>query len=142
MTLWQWGLIALAVLVLVGAACTAALTVIKRRLRRLSDHAPEVRILCQALIDDSRVLPHHKLVFRALARYLDLPLDLIPDFVPIIGRLDDQLITALAIRIAIRSANADLIRQHWPGPQPPPKSLLRHARARQRSRAVSASAPV
>lgn len=141
MTVWQWGLIALATLVLAGAASATTLAVIKRRIRRLSDHAPEVRILCQALINDPRVLPHHKLVLRALARYLDLPLDLIPDFIPIIGRLDDQLITALAIRTAMRFANADLIRQHWPGPQPPPKSILRHAKGHTRSSAVSASVP-
>jgi uncharacterized membrane protein YkvA (DUF1232 family) len=140
MALWQWGLIALATLVLLGAASAAALALIKRRVSRLSSHAPEVRILCGALIDDPRVLPHHKLVLRALARYLDLPLDLIPDFIPIIGRLDDALITALAIRTAMRSANAELIRQYWPGVEPPPKSILRHAKGRTRSSAVSASA--
>ena len=142
MTLWQWGLIALATLVLLGVAAGAALAVLKCRVRRLSDHAPEVRILCEALIDDPRVLPHHKLILRALARYLDLPLDLIPDFIPIVGRLDDALITALAIRTALRSANAELIRQHWPGPQPPPNGILRRAKGRTRSSSASASAAV
>src|SRR3954452_16922103 len=124
MTLWQWGLIALATLALAGLAATAAVALIKRKASKLADQATEIRVLCQGLIDDPRVLPHHRLVLRALARYLDLPLDLIPDFIPIIGRLDDALITALAIRIAMRSANAQLIRQHWPGPQPPPKAIL------------------
>lgn len=143
MTLWEWGLIALASIALLGAAAATALTMIKRRVRRLSDHAPEVRILCRSLIDDPRVLPHHKLVLRALAWYLELPLDLIPDFIPIIGRLDDALITALAIRTAMRSANAELIRQHWRGPQPPPKSILRRAKGRTRSStALSPSAPI
>jgi uncharacterized membrane protein YkvA (DUF1232 family) len=142
MTLWQWGLIALTTLALLGVASAAALAVIKRRVRRLSDYAPEVRVLCQLLADDPRVLPHHKLVLRGLGRYLDLPLDLIPDFIPVIGRLDDALITALAMRAALRAANADLIRQYWPGPQPPPKSILRRAKGRTRSSAVSASAPV
>jgi uncharacterized membrane protein YkvA (DUF1232 family) len=139
MTLWQWGLIALGTLVVLAAASAAAVTLIKRRMRRLSDHAPEIRVLCQALIDDPRVLPHHRLVLRALARYLDLPLDVIPDFIPVIGRLDDALITALAIRTAMRSANAELIRQHWPGPQPPPKSMLRRAKGRTRPAGASAS---
>ncbi len=85
---------------------------------------------------------NHKLVLRALARYLDLPLDLIPDFIPIIGRLDDALITALAIRAAMRAANAELIRQYWPGSQPPPNGILRHAKGRTRSSAPSASVPV
>ena len=139
MTLWQWGLIALATLVLLGATAAAAIALVKRRVRRLNAYAPEIRILCHGLIDDPRVLPHHRLVLRALARYLELPVDLIPDFIPIIGRLDDALITALAIRAALRAANADLIRQYWPGPQPPPKSILRRAKGRTRSRAASAS---
>jgi uncharacterized membrane protein YkvA (DUF1232 family) len=136
MTLWQWGLIALVTLAALGLAVAAMLALIKRRASRLADHAPEIRILCQGLIDDPRVLPHHRFVLRALVRYLELPLDLIPDFIPIVGRLDDALITALAIRVAMRSANAELIRQYWPGPQPPPKSLLRRAKGRARSAAV------
>jgi uncharacterized membrane protein YkvA (DUF1232 family) len=130
MTIWQWALIVLAAFVLFTATCAAALALIKRRVSRLADHAPEIRVLCRALIDDPRVLPYHKLVLRALTRYLALPLDLIPDFIPLIGRLDDALITALVIRAAMRFSNADLIRQHWPGPQPPPKSLLRRAKGR------------
>ena len=142
MTLWQWGLIALATLAVLLGASVATLALIKRKASRLARHAADVSILCRRLIDDPRVLPHHKLALRALARYLDLPLDLIPDFIPIIGRLDDALITAVAIRTALRCANADLIRQHWPGPQPPPNSVLRRAKGRTRSAALSASASV
>jgi uncharacterized membrane protein YkvA (DUF1232 family) len=142
MTLWEWGLIALATFVLLGLAAAATIALIKRKAGRLADQAPAIRVLCEGLIDDPRVLPHHKLVLRALARYLDLPLDLIPDFIPIIGRLDDALITALAIRVAMRSANAELIRQHWPGPQPPPRSILRRAKGRARSATVYGSARV
>jgi uncharacterized membrane protein YkvA (DUF1232 family) len=142
MTVWQWGLIALTTLVLLGLAAAATLALIKRNAGRLADQTPEIRVLCHGLIDDPRVLPHHRLVLRALARYLELPLDLIPDFIPIAGRLDDALVTALAIRIAMRSANAELIRQHWPGPQPPPKSILRRAKGRTRPAIVSALAKV
>jgi uncharacterized membrane protein YkvA (DUF1232 family) len=140
MHLWQWGLIALATLAVLGAACALTISLIKRRANRLANQAPQILILCQALTKDPRVLPHHRLILRALARYLELPLDLIPDFIPIIGRLDDALITALAIRTAMRSANAELIRQHWPGPQPPPSSLLRRAKGQTRSSAPAAAA--
>jgi uncharacterized membrane protein YkvA (DUF1232 family) len=139
MTFWQWGLIALAILSLLGAAAVVTIALIKRKAGRLAAQAPQIRTLCQALIDDPRVRPHHKLVLRALAYYLDLPLDLIPDFIPVVGRLDDALIVALAIRTALRSANAELIRQHWPGPQRPPSSILRRAKGRTRQ-AVSAPA--
>ena len=133
MTLWEWGLLALAVFALFGFAAAATLALIKRRASRLADQAPEIRVLCDGLIGDPRVLPHHRFVLRALVRYLELPLDLIPDFIPVVGRLDDALITSLAIRVALRSANAELIRQHWPGPQRPPKSILRRAKGRVRS---------
>ena len=142
MHLWQWGLIALGTLALAVATSATTIAIIKRKASRLADQAPQIRALCQVLIDDPRVLPHHKLVLRALARYLALPLDLIPDFIPIIGRLDDALITALAIRTAMRAANAELIRQHWPGPQPPPNSLLRRAKGRTRATSVSGLDPV
>jgi uncharacterized membrane protein YkvA (DUF1232 family) len=139
MTTWQWVLIGLAPFVLLGVGAVATLALIKRRASRLADQSAQIRVVCHALIDDPRVLPHHKLVLRVLARYLDLPLDLIPDFIPLVGRLDDALVTGLAIRAAMRSANADLIRQHWPGPQPPPKSILRRARGRTRTTVVTSS---
>lgn len=142
MTLWQWGLIALATLTLFGAACFATLALIKRRARGLARHAPDCIILCRRLVDDPRVPARHKLLLRALAGYLALPLDAIPDFIPIIGRLDDALIVALAMRTPLRSADAELIRQHWPGPQPPPNSILRRAKGRTRSATAWRSASV
>lgn len=142
MTLWQWGLIGLGLIAVLATAAAVTLTLIKRSARRLAGHAPEVRVLCHALINDPRVLPHHKLLLRALIRYLELPLDLIPDFVPVIGRLDDALVVALAIRVALRSANADLIRQHWPGPDAPPNRILKRAKGRARTLPVSASTTV
>jgi uncharacterized membrane protein YkvA (DUF1232 family) len=140
MTLWQWGLIALAALAVLYTAIVATRGVIRRKARRLAIHAPDCIVLCRRLIDDPRVPARHKLALRGLAGYLALPLDVIPDFVPIIGHLDDAIIVALAIRTGLRSADADLICEHWPGPQPPPNSILR--RARRRSRATAASASV
>jgi uncharacterized membrane protein YkvA (DUF1232 family) len=141
MTLWQWGLIALATIAFLGVLSAATLAVIKRRVRRLAVHAPEITILCRRLIDDPRVLPIDKLKLRALAWYLSLPLDLIPDFIPVIGRLDDALIAGLAIRTALRSADADLIRQHWPDAEAP-DHILRRAKGRARTVGVWSSASI
>ena len=93
-------------------------------------------------MNDPRVSPFDKLKLRALAWYLSLRLDLIPDFIPIIGRLDDALVVAIAIHTAIKSADADLIRQHWPGPQPAPNSILRRAKGRTRPATAWSSASV
>ena len=108
----------------------------------LAGYAPEITILCERLVNDPRVSPFDKLKLRALAWYLSLRLDLIPDFIPIIGRLDDALVVAIAIHTAIKSADADLIRQHWPGPQPAPNSILRRAKGRTRPATAWSSASV
>jgi uncharacterized membrane protein YkvA (DUF1232 family) len=134
MTLWQWGLIALATLAFLGATCAAILALVQRKAAGLAQHAPEIVVLCRRLIDDPRVSPINKLKLRALAGYLELPLDLIPDFIPIIGRLDDALVVALAIRTALRSADPALVRELWPGPLPAPKSVVRQAKRRARTR--------
>jgi uncharacterized membrane protein YkvA (DUF1232 family) len=142
MTLWQWGLIALATLALVGALAAMTLAAIKRKARTLAGYAPEMKIVCARLIDDPRVSPLDKLKLRALARYLGLRLDLIPDVIPIIGRLDDALVVAVAIHTALKSADADLIRQYWPGPRPAPNSILRRAKGRARPTTAWSSASV
>jgi uncharacterized membrane protein YkvA (DUF1232 family) len=56
----------------------------------------------------------------ALAGYLALPFDLVPDFIPVAGQLDDALVAALVLRRLVRSAGPGVVREHWPGP---PRSL-------------------
>jgi uncharacterized membrane protein YkvA (DUF1232 family) len=47
--------------------------------------------------------------------YLISPIDLIPDFIPILGYADDALVVAIALRFATRRAGREAIAQHWPG---------------------------
>ncbi|MBW8710574.1 MAG: DUF1232 domain-containing protein, partial [Mycobacterium sp.] len=47
--------------------------------------------------------------------YLALPIDLIPDFVPVLGYADDAIIVALVLRSVTRSAGADALAKLWPG---------------------------
>lgn len=51
-----------------------------------------------------------------LAGYLALPFDLVPDFIPVAGQLDDAFLLALVLRAVLRSGGEDLLREHWPGP--------------------------
>ena len=50
-----------------------------------------------------------------LLAYLVSPIDLVPDFIPVIGFADDVLITSLVLRSVIKRAGADAVKAHWPG---------------------------
>jgi uncharacterized membrane protein YkvA (DUF1232 family) len=47
--------------------------------------------------------------------YLILPIDLIPDFIPVLGYADDAIIVALALRSVTRRAGPEALDKHWPG---------------------------
>jgi len=47
--------------------------------------------------------------------YLALPIDLIPDFVPVIGYADDAIIVAFVLRNVVRRVGIQAVRAHWPG---------------------------
>lgn len=50
-----------------------------------------------------------------LLAYLAFPLDLVPDFLPIVGYADDVVIASAALRSVVRRAGASAVRAHWPG---------------------------
>ena len=47
--------------------------------------------------------------------YLAIPVDLVPDFLPVLGHADDAIVVSLMLRSAVRRAGAPVIRRHWPG---------------------------
>jgi uncharacterized membrane protein YkvA (DUF1232 family) len=51
----------------------------------------------------------------ALLGYLVLPIDLVPDFIPVIGYADDVVVLALALRAVVRVAGPVALDRHWPG---------------------------
>jgi uncharacterized membrane protein YkvA (DUF1232 family) len=61
----------------------------------------------------------------ALLAYLLSPLDLVPDFVPVAGQLDDAILLALVLRRLVRTAGPELVYRHWPGPQRSLAAVLR-----------------
>jgi uncharacterized membrane protein YkvA (DUF1232 family) len=117
----SWHLVlaaALATLVLY-AAVVAALIVGGRRqdARALAGFIPDCIVLFRRLLADDRVPRRRKLLLAALIAYLAMPIDIVPDFVPIAGQLDDAILVALALRSILRAGGPQLLREHWPGPQ-------------------------
>lgn len=114
----NWLLLTIAVLVAVYAALVAALVVGGRQwdIRMIARLVPYCAILFKRLLGDPRVSPRWKVASALALVYLALPFDLVPDFIPIAGQLDDAILVALVLRGLIRSAGPVLLRQHWPGP--------------------------
>lgn len=50
-----------------------------------------------------------------LLAYLAFPVDLIPDFIPVLGYADDAIIVTAVLRGVVRRAGIDAVRAHWPG---------------------------
>jgi uncharacterized membrane protein YkvA (DUF1232 family) len=50
-----------------------------------------------------------------LLAYLPSPIDLVPDFIPVVGFADDVLVTVLALRSVTRRAGPEALDRHWPG---------------------------
>ena len=63
-----------------------------------------------------------------LLAYLAFPIDLVPDFLPMIGYADDVLIVAAVLRSVVRHAGPEAVRRHWPGTRDGLTALWRVAR--------------
>jgi uncharacterized membrane protein YkvA (DUF1232 family) len=85
--------------------------------RALAGFIPDCIVLLRRLLADERVPRRRRLVLLALLAYLALPIDLVPDFVPVLGQLDDAIVAALALRYVLRAGGPELLREHWPGPR-------------------------
>jgi uncharacterized membrane protein YkvA (DUF1232 family) len=76
---------------------------------------PDLIRLIKGLATDPETPRGVRIRLALLIVYLALPVDLIPDFIPVIGYADDAIIVALVLRSATRSAGPDAIARHWPG---------------------------
>lgn len=79
---------------------------------------PDVLRVLRRLAADPSVSRSARIKLYLLLGYLVLPLDLVPDVLPLIGYADDVIIMALVLRSVVRSAGPDALRRHCPAPRP------------------------
>ena len=114
----NWLLVSIGVLVAVYGLMIATLVVGARQwdVRVIARMVPYCAILFKRLLGDPRVPRRWKVASALALVYLAMPFDLVPDFIPLAGQLDDAILVALVLRGLLRSAGPLLLRQHWPGP--------------------------
>jgi uncharacterized membrane protein YkvA (DUF1232 family) len=84
--------------------------------RALAGFVPNCVVLFKRLLSDRRVPFARKLPVLLIIGYLAMPLDLVPDFIPVAGQLDDAILVALVLRWVLKGSEDDLVQEHWPGP--------------------------
>ncbi len=67
------------------------------------------------LVKDPQVDIADKAILGAAIAYIFSPLDLVPDFIPFLGQVDDAFIAAIALQRLINSAGQDIIKEYWDG---------------------------
>jgi uncharacterized membrane protein YkvA (DUF1232 family) len=85
-------------------------------------------VLIKRLLGDDRVPRRAKVALWLVLPYLALPFDLIPDFIPVLGQLDDALLVAAALAYVVRRAGREVVAEQWPGSEAGLATLLRLAR--------------
>jgi uncharacterized membrane protein YkvA (DUF1232 family) len=124
---WPWGLLLLGAGLYILAI--AALIAAGRRedARALAGFIPDCLVLVSRLARDNRISGPRRAVLFIVLGYLAIPIDLVPDFLPGIGQLDDAVVLGLALRVVVRGGGVELVREAWPGPQASLVIVLRAA---------------
>jgi uncharacterized membrane protein YkvA (DUF1232 family) len=119
MSWWVQTLIGvIAGLLVLWAALVVALWVARPddlRIREALRLLPDLVRLLKRLAADGSLPRGVRVRLWLLLGYLAMPIDLIPDFLPVIGYADDAVVVALALRSVTRHAGPEALERHWPG---------------------------
>ena len=121
MSAWELVVGIVAGLLLVWVGLVVALWLVARRdgdpttWRDVVRLVPDLLRLLRRLARDPELPRGVRWRLWALLGYLLLPIDLVPDFVPVVGYADDAVVVALALRSVVRRAGPEAIDRHWTG---------------------------
>jgi uncharacterized membrane protein YkvA (DUF1232 family) len=109
-------------LLAVWVLAVVALLVVGRKTiaRELVSFLPNLIHLFRGLLRDERVPRSSKALLAVAAVWLASPIDLIPEFLPGVGALDDAVVAGLVLRHLVKRAGPEVVRDHWRGD---PRSL-------------------
>jgi uncharacterized membrane protein YkvA (DUF1232 family) len=115
---WRVLVAVLSALALVWVVLVAALLLGRPSSDRLRDTMrllPDVLRLLGRLAKDPELPRGVRVRLWLLLAYLASPLDLVPDFIPVVGYADDAVLVAWVLRSVVRRAGPAAVRRHWPG---------------------------
>lgn len=112
-TVW---LLAIGLLFLIGRRSAA---------REVATFLPNLVILFRGLMRDPRVPASSRLLLGFCLLWFLSPVDLIPEFVPVIGPLDDAVVAAIVLRRLVKTAGRQVMQDHWRGQDQTLDRLLR-----------------
>jgi uncharacterized membrane protein YkvA (DUF1232 family) len=110
-------LIAVAVVAAVWIVAIAALWIFGRKLAaaQLARAIPDTIALCRGLMRDPRVPTGSKLLLGGALVWIASPIDLVPEFIPVLGPLDDLIVVGLVLRHLVKRAGVEVVQEHWRG---------------------------
>ena len=120
----------LLVVVAIYVAVVIWLVVVGRKLmaKELALLVPNLVLLFKDLLRDPAVPAGPKVALAIAAVWLASPIDLLPEFLPLLGPLDDAVVAALVLRYLVRRAGPDVVRRHWRGDPRTLELIFRAAR--------------
>jgi uncharacterized membrane protein YkvA (DUF1232 family) len=95
----------------------------RKKMRESLMFIPNLLGLLIGLLRDERVSQADKAILAGVIMYVIIPLDIIPDFIPFIGQVDDVYLLAISILRLLNRADRNVVMDHWKG-QPDIKELV------------------
>ena len=110
-------LVAIGIAVVVWLVSVAALILAGRRVeaKQLARLLPDLATLLRGLLRDPRVPRGSRVLVGLAVAWVVSPIDLLPEFLPVIGPLDDVIVVTLVLRHLVKRAGPEVVRDHWRG---------------------------
>jgi uncharacterized membrane protein YkvA (DUF1232 family) len=123
-------LLVLLVIAAIYVGAVVVLIVAGRKLaaKELALLVPNLVLLFKDLLRDPAIPRGPKVALAIGVVWLVSPIDLLPEFLPVLGPLDDAVVAALVLRYLVRRAGPEVVRNHWRGDPRTLELILRAAR--------------